>query len=130
MWYKLHRNLKPNCAFNKYCASINQQFVCSYATPGETTAHSYQESQLKMLSDVLYYKTKELSHVLCCVLLIIIVLPLFSTVVPSNIFMFQSCRPFDVITFSTGYVDVEVTSEAPSSHPIYLCFCPVGLSLL
>ena len=37
-------------------------------------------------------------------------LPLFSSVVPSNICMFLSCRPFVVITFSTGLVGVEVTS--------------------
>ena len=38
-------------------------------------------------------------------------LPLFSTVVPSSIFMFLSCSPFVVITtLSTGLVDVEVTS--------------------
>ena len=38
-------------------------------------------------------------------------LPLFSTVVPSNICMFLSCRPFVVITtLSTGFVGVEVTS--------------------
>ena len=38
-------------------------------------------------------------------------LPLFSTVVPSSIFMFLSCRPFVVITtLSTGLVGVEVTS--------------------
>ena len=41
----------------------------------------------------------------------IINLPLFSTVVPSSIFMFLSCRPFNVITtLSTGLVGVEVTS--------------------
>ena len=44
------------------------------------------------------------------VILVRINLPLFSTVVPSNIFMFQSCRPFVVITtLSTGLVGVEVT---------------------
>jgi hypothetical protein len=37
-------------------------------------------------------------------------LPLFSTVVPSNICMFLSCRPFVVITLSTGLGGVEVTS--------------------
>ena len=38
-------------------------------------------------------------------------LPLFSTVVPSNVCMFLSCRPFVVITtLSTGLVGVEVTS--------------------
>ena len=38
-------------------------------------------------------------------------LPLFSTVVPSNICVFLSCRPFVVITtLSTGLVGVEVTS--------------------
>ena len=37
-------------------------------------------------------------------------LPLFSTVVPSNICMFLSRRPFVVITLSTGLVGVEVTS--------------------
>jgi hypothetical protein len=37
-------------------------------------------------------------------------LPLFSTVLPSNSRFFLSCRPFVVITFSTGLVDVEVTS--------------------
>ena len=38
-------------------------------------------------------------------------LPLYSTVVPSSIFMFLSCRPFVVITtLSTGFVGVEVTS--------------------
>ena len=38
-------------------------------------------------------------------------LPLFSTVVPSSIFMFLSCRPSVVITtLSTGLVGVEVTS--------------------
>ena len=38
-------------------------------------------------------------------------LPSFSTVVPSSIFMFLSCRPFIVITtLSTGLVGVEVTS--------------------
>ena len=36
-------------------------------------------------------------------------LPFFSTVVPSSIFMFLSCRPFVVITLSTGLVGVEVT---------------------
>ena len=40
-----------------------------------------------------------------------IVLPLFSTVVPSNICMFMSCRPFVVITtLSTGLVGVEINS--------------------
>ena len=40
-----------------------------------------------------------------------IVLPLFSTVVPANSYMFLSCRPFVVNkTFSTGLVGVEVTS--------------------
>ena len=39
-----------------------------------------------------------------------IVLPLFSTVVPSNICMFLYCRPFAVITtFSTDLVGVEET---------------------
>ena len=37
-------------------------------------------------------------------------LPLLSTVVPSNICMFLSCRPIVVITLSTGLVGVEVTS--------------------
>ena len=37
-------------------------------------------------------------------------LPLFSTVVPSIICMFLSCRPFVVTTLSTGLVGVEVTS--------------------
>ena len=38
-------------------------------------------------------------------------LPLFSTVLPSNSRLFLFCRPFFVITtFSTGLVDVEVTS--------------------
>ena len=38
-------------------------------------------------------------------------LHLFSTVIPSNISMFLSCRPFVVITaLSTGFVGVEVTS--------------------
>ena len=38
-------------------------------------------------------------------------LPLFSTVFPSNICMFLSCRLFVVIkTLSTGLVGVEVTS--------------------
>ena len=38
-------------------------------------------------------------------------LPLFSTVVPSNICMFLPCKPFVVITtLSTGLVGVEVTS--------------------
>ena len=38
-------------------------------------------------------------------------LPLFSTVVPSNICMFLSCTPFVVITtLSTGLVGVEITS--------------------
>jgi len=38
-------------------------------------------------------------------------LPLFSTVVPSSMFIFLSCRPFVVITtLSTGLVGVEVTS--------------------
>ena len=38
-------------------------------------------------------------------------LPLLSTVLPSNSRLFLSCRPFVVITtFSTGLVDVEVTS--------------------
>ena len=46
-----------------------------------------------------------------CFKLIRINLPLFSTVVPSNICMFLSCRPFVVITtLSTGLVGVEVTS--------------------
>ena len=40
-------------------------------------------------------------------------LPLFSTVLPSSIFMFLSCRPFVVITtLSTGLVGVEVTSAS------------------
>ena len=44
-------------------------------------------------------------------MLIRINLPLFSTVVLSNICMFLSCRPFVVITtLSTGLVGVEVTS--------------------
>ena len=37
-------------------------------------------------------------------------LPLFSTVLPSNRGLFLSCRPFVVITFSTGLVSVEITS--------------------
>ena len=37
-------------------------------------------------------------------------LPLFSTVLPSNSRLFLSFMPFVVITFSTGLVDVEVTS--------------------
>ena len=37
-------------------------------------------------------------------------LPLFSTVVPSIICMFMSCRPFVVIPTLTGLVGVEVTS--------------------
>ena len=37
-------------------------------------------------------------------------LPLFSTIVPSNICMFLSSRPFVVITTSTSLVGVEVTS--------------------
>ena len=49
-----------------------------------------------------------------CILLIFlkvrINLPLFSTVLPSNSRLFLSCRPFVVITFSTGRVGVEVTS--------------------
>ena len=54
---------------------------------------------------------------------LVINLPLFSTVVPSNICMFLSCRPFVVITtFSTDLVGVE--------DLIYVCFCPVDLSLL
>ena len=36
---------------------------------------------------------------------------LFSTVVPSNICMFLSCRPFNT-TFSTGLMGVEVTSAS------------------
>ena len=37
-------------------------------------------------------------------------LPLFSTVVPAIIFVFLSCRPFVVNTFSTGLVSVAVSS--------------------
>ena len=38
-------------------------------------------------------------------------LTLFSTVVPSSIFMLLSCRPFVVITtLSTGHVGIEVSS--------------------
>ena len=37
-------------------------------------------------------------------------LPLFSTVLPSKSRLFLSCRPFVIITFSTGHVGVEVTS--------------------
>ena len=44
-----------------------------------------------------------------------IVIPLFSTVVPCNICMFLSCRPFVVITFSTGLVGVEVWTEVTST---------------
>ena len=41
-----------------------------------------------------------------------IVVLLFSTVVPSNICMFLSCRPFVIIkTFSTGLVGVEVPTR-------------------
>ena len=44
-------------------------------------------------------------------------LPLFSTVVPFNICMFLSCRPFVAITtFSTGLVGVEVTFEVQDRH--------------
>ena len=40
---------------------------------------------------------------------------LFSTVVPSNICVFLSCRPFVInTTFSTGLVGVEVTSATPT----------------
>ena len=43
--------------------------------------------------------------------MIIINLPLFSTVVQAIIFVFLSCRPFVAITtLSTGFVGVEVTS--------------------
>ena len=49
-------------------------------------------------------------------------LPLFSTVVPSNICMFLSCRPFVLITtLSTGLVGVEVTSVS------WLGQLPVGV---
>ena len=49
-----------------------------------------------------------------------IILPLFSTVVPSNICMFLSCRPFFVITtFSTGLVGLEVTSVSCPSLQAY-----------
>ena len=45
-----------------------------------------------------------------------IVLPLFSTVVPTNICMLLSCRPFVIITtFSTGLVGVDVASEVTST---------------
>ena len=37
-------------------------------------------------------------------------LPLLSTVLPSNSWLFLSCRPFVVITFSTGLVRIEITS--------------------
>ena len=44
-------------------------------------------------------------------------LPLFSTVVPSSIFMFLSCRPFVVITtLSTGLVGVEVNCPSQETE--------------
>ena len=46
-------------------------------------------------------------------------LPLFSTVLPSNSRLFLSCSPFVVITtFSTGLVDVEVTSVNRSKSSV------------
>ena len=51
---------------------------------------------------------QETEHHLCKIFhLELIVLPLFSTVVPSNIYMFLSCRPLVITTFSTGLVGVE-----------------------
>ena len=49
----------------------------------------------------------------CNPLAVSITVPLFSTVVPSSIFMFLSCRPIVVITtLSTGLVGVEITSAS------------------
>ena len=45
-------------------------------------------------------------------------LPLFSTVLPSNSWLFLSCRPFVVITtFSTGLVGVVVKETDVTSTP-------------
>ena len=41
---------------------------------------------------------------------------LFFTVIPSNICVFNSCRPFVVNTFSTGLVSVEVSSVSRLGH--------------
>ena len=61
-----------------------------------------------------YNMTKLILNIMFCTdgkISVRINLPLFSTVVPSNICMFLSCRPFVVITtFSTGLVGVEVTT--------------------
>ena len=49
---------------------------------------------------------------LCFQLELIYYFTYFYIVVPSNICMLLSCRPFVVITLSTGLVGVEVTSVA------------------
>ena len=54
-------------------------------------------------------------------------LPLFSTVLPSNSRLFLSCRPFVVITFSTGLADVEVTSVSTSTRPVENVITTKGL---
>ena len=65
-------------------------------------------------SFLMYYFKSRLENIMFCTdgkISIRINLPLFSTVVPSSIFMFLSCRPFVVITtLSTGLVGVEITS--------------------
>ena len=84
------------------CLTINtRKFLSTNLTEPKISMHEQQSSQSE-LTDFIDFSVI-IEH--------LVNLPLFSTVVPSNICMFLSCRPFVVITtLSTGLVDVEITS--------------------
>ena len=78
--------------FHQYCNSLYCQEICSDNLWSRKLKYSY------------VHHAEIVNHIMG------INLPLFSTIVPSIICMLLSCRPFVVITLSTGLVGVEVTS--------------------
>ena len=89
----LMNNNKPN----SYCSIIKQNSYCSIIKHNSYCSIYWTQLILLNILSTIHN-------------LVRINLPLFFTVVPSNICMFLSCRPFVVITtLSTGLVGVEVT---------------------
>ena len=87
-------------SLNELLKSADDRVLSSICTGCKRVLASHNKQQTVLVGMFYLYK-----------LLVRINLPLFSTVFPSNICMFLSCRSFVVMTtLSTGLVGVEVTS--------------------
>ena len=98
------------CVFSHTKITIFQSNIKSVLVYGSETIKNSIKSKLQTFGfQALYdsWGSHSIKHLLFKVQPIRINLPLFSTVVTSNICMFLSCRPFVVITCSTPTLPVE-----------------------